>query len=115
MFLADALFAQQHYEEAGAEYLEYLKVSPGNSHALINLGITVISSGKIDEAIVWFRRAVDADPRNANARRVLATALLDRGDATGAAAQAREAVAISPNDPMMRDLLVRAEAAGRAK
>ena len=115
MFLADALFAQQHYEEAGAEYLEYLKVSPANVHAMINLGITVISSGKIDEAILWFRRAVDAEPRNANARRILATALLDRGDAVAAAAQAREAVAISPNDPIMRDLLVRAEAAGRAK
>jgi tetratricopeptide (TPR) repeat protein len=115
MFLADALFAQQHYQEAGVEYLEYVKVSPGDAHALINLGVTLIASGKLDEAIQWFRRAVDAEPKNANARRILATAFLDRGDAQGAIAQAREAVAISPNDPVIRDLLVRAEAAARGK
>ena len=115
MFLADALFAQQRYAEAGAEYLEYLKVSPADVHVLINLGVTLIAAGRLDEAIPWFRRAVEAEPRNANARRILATALLDRGDAPGAVAQAREAVALSPNDPALRDLLVRAEAAGQRR
>jgi Flp pilus assembly protein TadD len=82
---------------------------------LINLGVTLIAAGRLDEAIPWFRRAVEAEPRNANARRILATALLDRGDAPGAVAQAREAVALSPNDPALRDLLVRAEAAGQRR
>jgi len=39
-------------------------------------------------------------------------ALLDRGDLEGAAAQAREGVALNPNDPAMRDLLARVSAAG---
>jgi len=73
---------------------------------LANLGITFIAAGKLEEAITWFRRAVDVEPRNANARRVLATALLDRGDLPGAAAQAREGIALSPNDPALRDRLV---------
>jgi tetratricopeptide (TPR) repeat protein len=113
IFLADALFAQQRFEEAGAEYQKYLSVGAANAHVLTNLGITFVAAGKLDEAIRWFRQAVDVAPRDATARRVLATALLDRGDAQGAVAQAREAVAISPNDPAMRDVLAQAETAVR--
>jgi Flp pilus assembly protein TadD len=113
MFLADGLFAQQKFDEAGAEYQKYLSAAPANAHALTNLGITLVAAGRLDEAIARFRQAVEAEPRDPNARRVLATALLDRGDAEAAVAQAREAVALSPNDPTLRDLLAQAEAAAR--
>lgn len=111
MFLADALFALQRYDEAAAEYTEYRKSKPDDVHALNNLGIALISGGKLDEAILLFRRAVEVEPRNPNARRILGMALFDRGDFEGAAAQAREGVALSPKDPAMRDLLARASSA----
>jgi tetratricopeptide (TPR) repeat protein len=114
MFLADALFGQERYADAGAQYSEYLKGRPDDEHALTNLGIAMIAGGKLDEAIAHFRRAVTVAPRNPNARRLLGMALLDRGDFEGAAAQAREGIALSPNDSVMRELLGRALSGGNS-
>ncbi len=113
LLLADALFRQQRYEEAGVQYREYLKSRPDDVRALTNGGITLIATGRLDDAIVLFRHAVEIEPRTPSARRILALALLDRGDFEGAAVQAREGVTLSPSDRGMRDLLERALAAGR--
>ena len=115
MFLADALFGQERYADAGAQYSEYLKRWPDDEHALTNLGIAMIAGGKLDEAIAHFRRAVTVAPRNPNARRLLGMALLDRGDFEGAAAQAREGIALSPNDSVMRELLGRATSGAKRR
>jgi Flp pilus assembly protein TadD len=75
--------------------------------------VTRIAAGGVDEAVAAFRRAVDVDPRNPNSRRMLTMALMDAGDFEAAAVQAREAVALSPNDPALRELLDRARRLGR--
>ena len=49
--LANALFQQQRYEEAGGHYREYLKARPDDVNALINGGVTMIASGRLDDAI----------------------------------------------------------------
>ena len=81
--------------------------------ALTNGGITLIATGRLDDAIILFRHAVEVEPRSPSTRRLLGLALLDRGDFEGAAAQAREGVTLTPGDREMRDLLERALAAGR--
>jgi tetratricopeptide (TPR) repeat protein len=106
--LANALFQQQRYEEAATHYREYLIARPDDVTALINGGVAMIATGRLDDAIGLFRHAVDVDPRNATTRQVLTLALLDRGDFEGAAVQAREGLALSAKDPAMRDRLGRA-------
>jgi Tfp pilus assembly protein PilF len=41
--------------------------------ALVNLGILLTDSGRRDEAVATWRRALAVDPSNARARRALAT------------------------------------------
>ncbi len=94
LLLADALFQLQRYDEAGAGYREYLKARPDDVNALINGGVALISVGRLDDAIVLFRHAVEVQPKSPRPRQILAMALLDRGDFDGAAAQAREGLAL---------------------
>ena len=101
------MFQQQRYDEAGTHYREYLKARPDDVNALVNSGVTMIATGRLDDAIGLFRHAVDVDPRSPRIRQVLALALLDRGDFDAAAVQAREGLGLSANDPAMRDLLGR--------
>jgi tetratricopeptide (TPR) repeat protein len=103
--LANALFQQQRYEEAGGHYRDYLRARPDDVNALINGGVTMIATGRLDDAIGLFRHAVAVDPRSPRIRQVLALALLDRGDFEGAAIEAREGLGLSANDPAMRNLL----------
>lgn len=113
LLFAEVLFRQQRYEEAGVQYREYLKSRPDDVRALTNGGITLIAIGRLDDAIMLFRHAVEVEPRSPNTRRLLGLALLDRGDFDGAAVQAREGVTLTPGDREMRDLLERALAGGR--
>src|SRR5207244_12000 len=78
LLLADVLFQLQRYDEAGVQYREYLKAKPDDVKALTNEGITLLAAGRMDDAIVLFRRAVDVDPRNPTSRRILGMALFDR-------------------------------------
>jgi Flp pilus assembly protein TadD len=83
-------------------------------HALINAGVTTVAADRLDEAIAMFRHAVSVDPRNANAHRVLAIALMDRGDVAEGVREAREGLALRPDDPTLRELLAKAEAGARS-
>jgi biofilm PGA synthesis protein PgaA len=72
---------------------------------LTNLGVTLVAAERMDDAIEVFRQAIEADPRDSRARRVLLMALLDRGDVEEAVIQARAAVAAVPDDLALRELL----------
>jgi len=115
LYLADALFAQEKYQDAAMVYEQYLATRPDDVHALTNLGITQIAFGRLDRAIDVFRRAVAADPKNANTRRILGMALMDRGDPEAAAAEARAGLQSNPDDPALRELAATADAAGRGR
>jgi protein O-mannosyl-transferase len=54
VLLADALFREQRYEEAATEYRRYLGSRPNDLRALINGGITLIATDRLDDAIVMF-------------------------------------------------------------
>jgi Flp pilus assembly protein TadD len=76
--LADALYGQERWGEAEAEYVRYLNASPGDVRALINLGVAQVGGGKLDEAIVTFGRAAAIHPDDPEVRRLLAMAREDR-------------------------------------
>jgi len=105
--LADALFAEQTFEESIPHYREYLKVRPDDAGALSKLGIALAATGQFVEAIPAFRRAVDLEPRNPDAHRNLATALFDHHAGDEAVVHARQAVTLTPDNPAALDLLGR--------
>jgi protein O-mannosyl-transferase len=113
--LADAMFEQQQWAGARAQYREYLQVHPNSIPALVNLGIAEIGLENLDAAIEAFERAVASDPSSARAHRFLAMASLDGGDFDRAARHAREAIALGADDEIIHDVLRDAERQARAR
>ena len=52
------------FEEAASHFREYLEARPDDVSAMASLGIALVASGKTDEAISVFRRAVEVDPED---------------------------------------------------
>jgi tetratricopeptide (TPR) repeat protein len=75
--LAHARFGQERWSDAAREYRAYLNARPEDVQALLNLGVSLVATGQLAEALPAFRRAVQVDPSNANARRLLALAEKD--------------------------------------
>jgi tetratricopeptide (TPR) repeat protein len=69
-----------------------------------NLGVVQARRGRKD-AMEFFRKAVDADPRDPDYRFNLGLTLCRGGDAANGTKELREAVALSPNDMEARTLL----------
>ena len=59
------------------ENQQILAARPNDVQARINLGIALASTGRLNEAIAEFRRAVSIDPQNPAAQRLLQLALQD--------------------------------------
>ena len=106
--LADAFRGADRFEDVIVQCREYLRLRPDAGPMLTRLGVALIATGAIDEAIGAFRRVVDLDPRSADARRNLATALYDQANYAEAVTQAEHAVVLRPTDADARDLLGRA-------
>jgi Tfp pilus assembly protein PilF len=75
---AHALFGEQRWAEAAREYREYLTARPRDVRALLNYGVSLVATSRLDEAVSVFRLAVAVDPSNAEAKRLLALAETDR-------------------------------------
>ena len=71
---------------------------------MTNLGVA-LATGKAVDAVSAFRRAVELQPRSADAHRNLANALLDGEAFDEAAAQAEQAVRLTPDDAVAHELL----------
>jgi Flp pilus assembly protein TadD len=59
-------------------------VNPGDTQALVNLGISLVATGDIDGAVSTFQRVVDGDPSNQAAKRLLQLALTDKAASAAA-------------------------------
>jgi predicted Zn-dependent protease len=57
---------------------DYLTLRPNDAVARSNLAVSLIGLGRLPEAVPELQRAVQADPNDANARRLLDMALADQ-------------------------------------
>lgn len=62
-------FDLRNYTEAEKRMKEALKYSPQHQIAHLNLGVVTINSGKRDEALVWWKKAVEINPNTEIAKR----------------------------------------------
>ena len=69
---------------------------PAGAQDCFQLGSDLAQRGRLDEAIVLLRRAVELEPLNAAAHHNLGSALRDRGERPAALAAYREAARIEP-------------------
>jgi tetratricopeptide (TPR) repeat protein len=105
--LAEAFFGAENFQEAIAHCLEYLRFRPNDGRVLTRLGIALIATGRLDEAIAAFRRAAAAAPTDADAQRNLASALHDHRDFQEGVVYAQRALALRPADAQTHHLLGR--------
>ena len=108
--LAEALFGAEKFQESIAHCLEYLRARPRDGRVLTRLGISLIATGRLEEAIAAFRRAADAAPTDADAQLNLATALADHMDYQEALAYAQRALALQPGNAQAHELVGRLRA-----
>jgi hypothetical protein len=110
--LADALLLGMRWPEAAVpRYRAYLQRRPGDPDALMHLGIALVASGHVTDAMPVLHAAVDAAPQHGAARLTLAKALFGSRDMAGATVHAEQAVRLLPDDPDAHDFLGRVLAA----
>lgn len=78
--------------------LAKLQNDPRNSDLLNQIGMVYKATHQFEEAIGYYKRAVQADPRNNLARTDLASCLYYKGDVDGALAQLQQALTYNPKD-----------------
>lgn len=78
--------------------LAKLQNDPGNSDLLNQIGMIYKTTHQFEEAIGYYKRAVQANPKNNLARTDLASCLYYKGDVDGALAQLQQALTYNPKD-----------------
>lgn len=91
--------------EAEREYREELKLSPDHVRALVALAGFDLDKNEVAEAAALTRRAVAADPNDAEAHHVFGRVLLITGDLHASASELERAKQIAPDSPLIRSLL----------
>ena len=64
--------------EAIACFEEVLRISPSDAMACLNIGVARHSQGRLDDAIHWYRAALERDPNYRRARSYLEMTLNER-------------------------------------
>ncbi len=78
--------------------LAKLKSDPNDSDLLNQIGVIYKATHQFSEAITYYQKAVQADPKNNLARTDLASCLYYQGDVDGALKQLQQALAYNPKD-----------------
>jgi len=93
----------RRFDEAEETVLRAIEQTPGEPEFLVGAGLVADDQLDHDKALHWYDRALEADPRNANAwtRRISVLRRMGRYDDAETAGQG--AIALRPDDP---DLLV---------
>lgn len=81
---------------ADAEATAALRAEPDAAATYMALGSLQNVTGRRDAAIESYRRAVQLDPNNDQAHRLLSVVLANRGDVEGAVREAKAAIALQP-------------------
>lgn len=93
------------YGCAAGAFKNALALQPDSARLAWLFGISLVSSGDAEAAIMPLRHAVDLDPKSLEVRLALAAALDQTQDRTGAEAQWRSALAIDPNSELALEYL----------
>jgi tetratricopeptide (TPR) repeat protein len=64
LLLADLMLSEQQPEAAVAQLKQTLTDDPSNARAQHTMGLVLEASGKTDEALVYFQRAAELEPKN---------------------------------------------------
>lgn len=86
---ADELRELGRLDEADTQYHEIIAAEPGNRGALIGLALSARKRGDRVSALAAFRRAAEADPKNAFIALAIGDELRETGDIDGAERQYR--------------------------
>lgn len=102
--------ALQHYvhlewDLAIEEFTAALRIDPSHTAALLGRGMAYKGKGETEKAVRDFRAVINSNPRSNdafNAHLILQQILLEKGDLPGALAEVDQAVAIRPNNGIVR-------------
>jgi tetratricopeptide (TPR) repeat protein len=85
-YLSEALSLERQgdYDAALTSYRLALRDRPSDPRILQNMAIAFSKTGRLEDAVRCYRRALDLEPELSGAHYGLAFLLLKRGDATGA-------------------------------
>jgi cytochrome c-type biogenesis protein CcmH/NrfG len=82
-----------------ADYLSRIKADPNDASAMAALGNYYGNTGRIDEAIPWYEKALEITPDDWDTRLGFARALSIGGKRQDAELQFKKVIAARPNDP----------------
>ena len=89
---------KQMADKKAAPLLEKLKSDPKNSDLLSQVGNIYKSTHQFKEALGYYNKAVEVDPKNVAIRTELASCLYYNGDVDGAISQLQQALHYDPKD-----------------
>ena len=108
VLMATTWFQVRYWANSVTLFERALAVTENNYVLHSNLGVTLFSKGKVDEAIGHFHDAMRINPRYAKAHNNLGTALIHKGKVKKAIAHFREALRIRPGYSDAHDNLQKA-------
>ena len=103
------------YEEAVTHLQRALKDGPANTILYTDLAEALIKLDRKSDAVAVLEKATEADPFNATLRKTLVVQLIQIKDYVKAKSEMENYVKRFPQDTFMRQMLARAQAAGRAQ
>jgi cytochrome c-type biogenesis protein CcmH/NrfG len=89
---------KQMADKQAAPLLEKLKTDPNNGALLVQVGGIYHSTHQFAEAVAYYGKAVQAEPKNVDFRTKLAISLYRGGDVDRAIVQLNQALSIDPKD-----------------
>jgi cytochrome c-type biogenesis protein CcmH/NrfG len=89
---------KQMADKKAAPLLEKLKGDPNNSDLLIQVGNIYKATHQFKEAVAYYDKALQVDPKNVAIRTEMASCLYYNGDVDGAISQLQQALHYDPKD-----------------
>lgn len=94
----ESIIAARNYDKAAAQLDAYIAAHPTDARALFDRGYCADAQGKDDQAKMFYRKAIAADPKQFESRMALGLLLANEGD-PDAAKQLEAAATLEPNPP----------------
>jgi Tfp pilus assembly protein PilF len=87
----------QYWKDSVTLFEHALKVTTNNTVAYVNAGSALAARGKIDDGLVFLKKAIELNPKDAGAHCQLAESLANQGKLKPAITEYREALRLNPN------------------